>query len=185
MHFCGSGGGTALREGINELKTRQLALKYGLLTSYCGYPKETKIALELEKLWGSHVIDKIAFSKNDNEIREILDRISPETTNLFFTLQATMEKEFYNRYMKHEFPGILGPLKKVIKYNSLNYTDAYKLIEQYKKDNNCKKMIHSQEKEDSPTKLEERTYYYRNLSTENYGYIVEQKDSTSKKNRSK
>ena len=185
MHFCGSDGMTALREGINELKTRQLALKYGLLTSYCGYPKETKIALELEKLWGPDIINKIAFSKNDNEIREILNSISPEATNLFFALQATMEKEFYNKYMKHGFPGILGPLKKVIKYYSLNYTDAYKLIEQYKKDNNRKKMIHLQEKEDSSTKLEERKYYYKGPSNEIYKYSTEQEELTSKKNRSK
>ena len=31
LHFCGSGGGSALREGINELKTRQLAKKYNTI----------------------------------------------------------------------------------------------------------------------------------------------------------
>lgn len=63
MHFCGSGGGTAIREGINELKTRQLAYKYDLLTSSCGYPKETKIAYELEQIFGEDIINKISFSK--------------------------------------------------------------------------------------------------------------------------
>lgn len=48
MHFCGSNGGSALMKGINELKTRELALKYNLLANGCGYPKEVKIALQLE-----------------------------------------------------------------------------------------------------------------------------------------
>lgn len=133
LHFCGSGGGTAIREGINELKTRQLAKKYGLLTSSCGYPKETKIAYELEKIFGEDIINKISFSKNYMEIREVLDSVSPEATIFFFELEETMEKEFHNKYMKYDFPGLTGPLKKTQKYNSIDYTEAYKLIDEYKK----------------------------------------------------
>ena len=81
LHFCGSGGGTAIREGINELKTRQLAKKYGLLTSSCGYPKETKIAYELEKIFGEDIINKISFSKSYRKIKEILDSVSPEASS--------------------------------------------------------------------------------------------------------
>lgn len=44
-----------------------------------------------------------------------------------------MENEFYNKYMKYKFPGLLGPLKKTKKYNSINYKEAYKLINEYKK----------------------------------------------------
>ena len=132
LHFCGSGGGTAIREGINELKTRQLAKKYNLLTSSCGYPKETKIAYEMEQIFGEDIVNKIAFSKNNQEIKEILDSISPEATSFYFSLEATMEKEFYNKYMKYDFPGLTGPLKKTQKYNSIDYTKAYELIDEYK-----------------------------------------------------
>ena len=132
MHFCGSGGGTALREGINELKTRQLAYKYDLLTSSCGYPKETKIAYELEQIFGEDIINKIAFSKNKNETKIILDSVSPEATNFYFNLEETMEKEFYNKYMKYDFPGLTGPFKKTQKYNSIDYTEAHSLIDEYK-----------------------------------------------------
>lgn len=133
LHFCGSGGGTAIREGINELKTRQLAKKYGLLTSSCGYPKETKIAYELEQIFGEEIINKISFSKNYQEIRKILNSVSPEAATFFFNLEETMEKEFHTKYMKYHFPGLTGPFKKTKKYNAINYTKAYTLIEEYKK----------------------------------------------------
>ena len=126
------GGGTAIREGINELKTRQLAKKYDLLTSSCGYPKEIKIAYELEKIFGTDIINKIAFSKNHRETKEILDFISPEALLFFFNLEEVMEKEFYNKYMKYNFPSFRGLLKKTHKYNSINYKKAYILINKYK-----------------------------------------------------
>lgn len=132
FHFCGSGGGTAIREGINELKTRQLAQKYNLETSCCGYPKEIKIAYELEKLFGCDVINIIAFSKNQAVLKEQLNSISPQMCDFYFKLEETMEREFYYKYMKYDFPGLLGPIKKTQKYNSIDYANAYKLIDDYK-----------------------------------------------------
>lgn len=139
LHFCGSGGRTAIREGINELKTRQLAKKYDLLTSSCGYSKETKIAYELENLFGEDIINKISFSKSRWEIKEILDSVSPIASSFFFTLETVMEEEFYDKYMKYEFPGLTGPFKKTQKYNSIDYTKAYLLIDEYKEKIGSKK----------------------------------------------
>lgn len=133
LHFCGSGGGTAIREGINELKTRQLAHKYALLTSSCGYPKETKIAFELEKIFGENIINRISFSKNSAEIEEILNSVSPDAYSFFSDLEDAMECEFYTKYMKYNFPGLMGPFKKTKKYNSIDYSKAYDLLEHYKK----------------------------------------------------
>lgn len=141
LHFCGSGGETAIREGINELKTRQLAKKYGLLTSACGYPKETKIAYELEKIFGEDVINEIAFSKSDLEIEKILNSVSLDAASFFFDLKRLMNEEFYDKYMRYDFPGITGPLKKTQKYNSVDYTKAYALIEDYKKRHKISKSI--------------------------------------------
>ncbi len=136
LHFCGSGGGTAIKEGINELKTRELAKKYNLLTSSCGYPKETKIAYELQNIFGEEIINKIAFSKNNLEIRKILGTVSEDAVKFYFTLEEIMEKEFYHKYMKYDFPGITGPIKKTQKYNMIDYTNAYLLIKEYKKSHN-------------------------------------------------
>jgi hypothetical protein len=47
-----------------------------------------------------------------------------------------MEKEFYNKYMKYNFTGITGPIKKTQKYNMIDYTNAYLLIKDYKKSHN-------------------------------------------------
>ena len=131
FHFCGSGGGSALREGINELKTRQLAQKYNLLTSSCGYPKEVKIAYQLEQVLKEDTINKIAFSKNDEEIKNILNKISPEAVKLYFNLEKSMNEEFYHKYMKYNYPGFLGMFKKTIKYHNINYKKAQKILENY------------------------------------------------------
>ena len=62
MHLCGGNGADALSEGINELKTRELAQKYNLKTSCCGYPKEVEIAYKLQEIFGKEVMDKIEFA---------------------------------------------------------------------------------------------------------------------------
>ena len=145
LHFCGSGGGSAIREGINELKTRQLAQKYGLLTSSCGYPKETKMAYELEKIFGENIINRISFSKSQEEIKEILDSVSPDAFSFFSNLEDAMEREFYTKYMKYKFPGLMGPFKKTKKYNSIDYTRAYGLLEHYKKNMKLSKSINGED----------------------------------------
>ena len=145
LHFCGSGGGSAIREGINELKTRQLAQKYGLLTSSCGYPKETKIAYELEKIFGENIINRISFSGSQEEIKEILDSVSPDAFSFFSNLEDVMEREFYTKYMKYKFPGLMGPFKKTKKYNSIDYTKAYDLLEHYKKNMKVSKSINGKD----------------------------------------
>lgn len=132
LHFCGSGGWHALREGINELKTRQLAKKYNLVTSACAYPKETKIAYELEQILGKEIINKIAFTKNNFEVKKILDKISVDASEFYFLVESEMEKEFYNKYMKYKFPGIDGMYEKVEKYNTIDYFSVYDLIENYR-----------------------------------------------------
>lgn len=58
MHFCGAGGGYAIREGLTELRTRELAQKYGLKASRCGYPKEVDIANKFKELINDEEIKK-------------------------------------------------------------------------------------------------------------------------------
>ena len=134
MHFCGSNGKTALMEGLNEYLTRKLALKYNLKTNGCGYPKEIKIVIELEKIFGEKILQQIAFSKSENEIELTLNKINPKAASFFFNLEKEMDNEFYNKYYKFKFPGLSGPFDKAKKYNDINYDKVNKLINEYNKE---------------------------------------------------
>ena len=118
---------------INELRTRQLAKKYGLLTSCCGYPKETKIAYELEQILGKDVIDRIAFTKKSYEVIDILNELPMDAATLYLTVEREMEKEFQEKYMKYKFPGINGPFEKMNKYDTIDYSRVYEIIDEYKR----------------------------------------------------
>jgi len=128
MHFCGANGRSALMEGLNEYFTRKLALKYDLITNGCGYPKEIKIVLKLVDYFGEKKLLKILFSNLDNEIRDIL---TEPHYNFLTNLNSIMEKEFYNKYYKFQFPGENGPLEKAKKYNDIDYTIAEIYINEY------------------------------------------------------
>jgi len=133
MHFCGVGGASALREGMAEYITRKFAQEYSFITSGCGYPKEIKIVLELEKMFGEETIFQIAFSRKDQEIYDLLNQKFDRDAELFYQeLERLMEKEFHEKYYSHKFPGLTGPLKKAVKYKDINYDMVYKKIEQYK-----------------------------------------------------
>lgn len=128
MHYCGANGSSALMEGLNEYFTRKLALKHNLLTNGCGYPKEIKIVLKLIELLGEEKMLKILFSSTNNNIKNILD---DKEYNFFINLNELMEKEFYNKYYKYNFPGLNGPFEKAKKYNDINYEQAYHYIEEF------------------------------------------------------
>ena len=141
MHFCSSNGGSALEEGINELKTREVALKYNLLTNGCGYPKEVDIALRLQEIFGKEVLDKLSFSKSLEERKEILDTVSSDAITLYEEVRYDMEKEFREKYYKYKFPGILGPLKKTMKYKQIDYSKVIEKIENYKQSKTIKQHL--------------------------------------------
>ena len=135
MHFCGSGGGTVLDEGTNELLTRMLAQKYNLRTNSCGYPKEVKLVYELMQCFGEETIIRLAFIKDFNKkINYLKDILGEEATNLYLQVCKLSEQEFNKRYYSHmsEFSGAIGIAKKVLYYSKIDYSEAYKIIEQYK-----------------------------------------------------
>lgn len=134
LHFCGSGGASSIREGINELETRLLAKKYNLHTTYCGYPKETKIAKELLDMFGREVIDKLAFHHYKGIPDEIL--------NFIASLEDVMEKEFQEKYYKYNYPGINGPIEKARRYADIDYSRAYELLDKYKQNSYLEKKRH-------------------------------------------
>lgn len=144
MHFCGSGGASALKEGINELLTRKIALEKKLKTNGCGYPKEVKIAYELQNLFGEDIINQVAFINSPHEIYMFLEKeLGPDAALLFFNVSDAMEKEFYLKYYKdiYSYNGISGILKKTINYKKIDYSNVYKLINDYKnKEMNTKRI---------------------------------------------
>lgn len=133
MHFCGSGGASALREGMTEWLTRKVASKYNFKTSGCGYPKEVKIVLELIDIFDEETILKIAFSRDKYTIPNVLgDRYGEDAIHFYYEIEDLMENEFDEKYYRYRFPGIMGPIKKTLKYNEIDYTKVCEKIEEYK-----------------------------------------------------
>lgn len=138
MHLCGSGGSSSLEEGLTELKTRELAQKYGLLTSGCGYPKEVKVALRLKEILGEDTIDKITFlgnhiSKVDHYLTE---KCGEDIANFYFAVRGKMLEEA-NHY-RRKISTIEDPTQKQRIYEEINYQEVHQLIDEFKKENKSK-----------------------------------------------
>ena len=131
MHICGSGGASALAEGFNELKTRELALKYDLETSCCGYPKETKIAFELQQIFGKEICDKLAFSQLKERFTILREELGEEAVSLYADVYSNMEHQF-RPYMDKNYPGVTGIKEKCDAYDKIDYSKVYDSLNQYK-----------------------------------------------------
>lgn len=131
MHLCGCDGGAALREGITELKTRELALKYNLETTSCGYPKEVEIIKNMQSFLGEDFVNALAFAPNKVYFNKLLLQRGGEKLLLYWEqIESSMEQEFQNKYYSKKFPGLLGPIKKTRAYKQINYLKAKKLVEE-------------------------------------------------------
>ncbi len=133
MHVCGSDGGSSLQEGFNELKTREIALKYNLYTSCCGYPKEVKIAYELELLFGKEICDQFCFLSFPERLELLDKKIGVYARELYLNIYLEMEKEF-RPYMDRNYSGLIGIKEKCDTYEKIDYSNVYKLIKQYNKE---------------------------------------------------
>ena len=145
MHFCGSGGSTALMEGINELLTRKIALENNFKTSGCGYPKEVRIAYTLQEILGEDIINQIAFINNELDILNYLeDTIGKEASDLYLDISGIMNNEFQEKYYKdmNTYNGLEGIKKKIENYQTIDYTKAYELIEEYNKNKKVNESNH-------------------------------------------
>ena len=136
LHFCGSSGSSALKEGMTELLTRKLAMKKKFITSGSGYPKEEKIALILEELIGEEHLNTIAFMNSDEEILVYLNtNIGPKAMMLYQDISYLMEDEFSSKYYTkmNRFKGIEGLYQKIRNYESINYDKVYEVLNAYKR----------------------------------------------------
>lgn len=135
MHFCGSGGGSVIEEGTNELLTRMLAKKYNLRTNSCGYPKEVKLAYELMNVFGEETMIKLAFTNQlEKKLEYLIETNGEEAANLYLAVSKTAEHEFQKKYYLHmsEFSGPIGIAKKIVFYNKIDYSSVLQMIENYK-----------------------------------------------------
>ena len=136
MHFCGSGGAYPLEEGLTEYYTRKLAQKYDLITTGAGYPKEVKIAHELEKIFGEECMSLYLFDgRGSRSIQYIIDNYGIQAKLFLMNIEHAMQAEFEEKYYKKtkEFNGIMGPFKKIKAYETIDYSKVWKMIEDYKK----------------------------------------------------
>lgn len=98
MHICGSRGGTPLEEGINELKTRELAQKYNISIAAYGYPKEVEIAKKLQKIIGKEIMDELTFIPIAERFNFLASRVSIEIAKLYDLLSIEMVKRSKDYY---------------------------------------------------------------------------------------
>lgn len=131
MHICGSSGFNALCEGFNELKTREIAEKYGLETSYCGYPKEVKIAYELQQIFGRKIGDKINFLDFKERLILLEQEVGEEAATLYKNIFVSMEKEF-RPYITKSYPAFNGIKEKCDEYDKIDYKEVYSFLNNYK-----------------------------------------------------
>ena len=130
MHVGGSGGGSALREGMTELKTRELAEKYHLKASRCGYPKEVAIVYKLQSFLGKDIINQISFSHGSQQVEEILNSTYGEQiTKLYFEIEKMMNDIQHRNYNHSKFGGPMGHIEKAKAYSKIDYASVYEKIE--------------------------------------------------------
>ena len=136
LHFCGSDGGSALKEGMNEYLTRKIASKRNFRTSACGYPKEVKVVYELEKIFGEEIINEIAFIKDNREIFNLIEhKLGKKAKELYVSVLMSIEEEFYQKYFKYmnTYNGLEDVYQEAINYSKIDYKKTFDLINKYKK----------------------------------------------------
>jgi len=141
MHFCGSGGAYAIKEGINEYLTRKLAKEKGYRISSCGYPKEVKLVKALEDIFGEEIINCLAFINDERDIENFVEEKLGRRGRIFFvSVFNAAENEFYNSYYKNisKYNGFEGVKQKALDYEKIDYGKVYKIIDEYKKEINKK-----------------------------------------------
>ncbi len=138
MHFCGSGGAFAIKEGINELLTRKIALKRNFKTSGCGYPKEVAIAYKLQEILGEDIINQIAFIPYQRDVLKYLEStLGKEYEQLYEGVTMLMEYEFQDKYYRfmNSYNDTDGMLEKIKNYEKIDYEKVDLFIKEFEEKN--------------------------------------------------
>lgn len=131
MHICGSRGASPLEEGINELKTRELAMKYNIKIAAYGYYKEVEIAKRLQNLIGKEVMDDLTFVEIDRRLDFLSMRVGLELAKLYELVSIKMREKSKEYFDNMAF--ISDPLKKAQLYDEIDYSDILIIIDNYSK----------------------------------------------------
>lgn len=129
MHICGSRGGTPLEEGINELKTRELAKKRRLYISGMGYPKEVLIAKTLQEIIGDDIMDELTFIPLEARYKFLCNKKGLVIANLYQNVSESMKKSSLD--FGKRIKVITNPFDKAELYSKMDYSEAMKIIEDY------------------------------------------------------
>ena len=90
----------AMRKGINELKTRELAQKYDIKIAAYGYAKEVEIAKRLQELIGKEIFDELTFVPKSKRKVFLSDKVGKEAADLYESVSNKMieaSKEYFNK----------------------------------------------------------------------------------------
>lgn len=129
MHICGSCGSTPLEEGINELKTRELAQKNKIKIAAYGYSKEVEIAKKLQQIIGKEIMDELTFVKRHKRKEFLSTKLGEDVAELYGMLSSKMieESKIYYDKLVH----VNDPFEKAKLYESVDYTETHHIIDNY------------------------------------------------------
>ncbi|MBP3707628.1 MAG: hypothetical protein J6J36_03370 [Clostridia bacterium] len=133
IHLCGSGGWDPFREGLTELKARMLSIKYNLPLSRCGYNKEVAIVSAVQDILGEDLMSKIAFTPNEFEVMSfVVDKYGADVFEKLVQIRSKMR--VVCSYKNVHSNGILSPIKKILSYDKLDYSEVWPIIEELKQE---------------------------------------------------
>lgn len=131
MHLCGSTGGNPLDEGINELKTRELAKNYNIPIAAMGYSKEVEISLILQDIIGIDIMNELTFIKD--KYNYLYNVLGIEYADLYNKINSLMLNNSLSISIK-------DPYEKAKKYSKIDYSIVIDILNGFKSN---KKMINN------------------------------------------
>ena len=131
MHLCGSGGGNAFKEGINELKTRELVQKYHIKIAAIGYSKEVELAKKFQMIVGKTILDELAFKNYSLEKAYdfLMNRCGVKIADLYKKILYLIEEE--SNIILRSATTTSDPFEKARLYSMIDYKETNKLIDEY------------------------------------------------------
>lgn len=132
MHICGSFGGSPLEEGINELKTRELAQKYNINIAAYGYSKEVEIAKKLQGIIGKEIMDELTFISRGRRRDFLLEKRGRDIADLYDLISNDMweKSKGYNEKLSQ----ISNPYEKAQLYETIDYGESHKKLDEFLKE---------------------------------------------------
>ena len=134
MHICGSEGGSPLEEGINELKTRELAQKYNIKIAAYGYSKEVEVAKRLQKILGNKIMDELTFIPLNERFEFLSARVGLKLAQLYQFLTREMLKISYESGYYQKNSHFNDPFEKAKLYETIDYSALYDVMNIYDKE---------------------------------------------------